>query len=232
MGDRLATIDMGWKVGCVPLFGGGGAGSPSNTMWPGPRSTSVPNYILIHTAVWPQQTWAKNWGLCRFLGAGAKSPSNAMSPGQRPTSIPSGILIHPPVWPQYTNVTSRQDNGPIEKRCYFSLWRYDRYDCLLGGDLKNEVTIHVHLTAHILETGLLTASLGGVTLCYKFDEYRVNGCVRNQTAFKCAQNDADSCVLKVWAVKCSGLAFWASLYLQVCSLGCITSFGFAGLFTF
>ena len=33
MGDRFATIDMGRKLGGVPpFFGGGGAGSPSNTM--------------------------------------------------------------------------------------------------------------------------------------------------------------------------------------------------------
>jgi len=50
--------------------------------------------ILIHPAVWPQQTWAKNWGrLCPFGGDG--SPSNTMWPGLRPTSAPSGILIHP-----------------------------------------------------------------------------------------------------------------------------------------
>jgi len=35
--------------GCAPF---GGAGSPSNTMLPGPRSTSIPN-ILIHPSVWP-----------------------------------------------------------------------------------------------------------------------------------------------------------------------------------
>ena len=32
MGDRLATIDMGRKMGAVPLLGGG-ARSPSNTLW-------------------------------------------------------------------------------------------------------------------------------------------------------------------------------------------------------
>ena len=36
MDDRLATIDMGRKLGAVPLFGGG-AGSLCNTMWPGGR---------------------------------------------------------------------------------------------------------------------------------------------------------------------------------------------------
>jgi len=51
MGDRLATIDMGRKVGVLcPLLRG--AGSPSNTTWPGPRSTPVPSGILIHPAVW------------------------------------------------------------------------------------------------------------------------------------------------------------------------------------
>ena len=55
MRDRLATIDMGRKVGdTVSLFGGGAAGSPSNTMSPGPRPTSVPSGILIYPAVWPQ----------------------------------------------------------------------------------------------------------------------------------------------------------------------------------
>jgi len=43
----LATTDMGRKLGALPLFGGG-ARYPSNTMWPGPRPTSVPSGILIH----------------------------------------------------------------------------------------------------------------------------------------------------------------------------------------
>jgi len=30
------------------------AGTPSNTMWPRPRSTSVPNGVFIHPVVWPQ----------------------------------------------------------------------------------------------------------------------------------------------------------------------------------
>jgi len=33
-----------------------GLSSPSDTMWPGPRSTSVPSGILIHPTVWPQYT--------------------------------------------------------------------------------------------------------------------------------------------------------------------------------
>jgi len=57
----------------VPLFGGG-AGSPSNTMSPGPRPTVIPSGILINPTVWPQHTWAKNWGLCLFGERGAGFP--------------------------------------------------------------------------------------------------------------------------------------------------------------
>jgi len=55
MGERLATIDMGRKLGTVSpfFFGGGAAESPSNTVWPWPRPF-VPSGILIHLAVWPQ----------------------------------------------------------------------------------------------------------------------------------------------------------------------------------
>jgi len=89
---------MGRKLGEAVLFFGGRAGSPSKTISPGPRSTSLPSAILIHPAVWPQQTWAENWGgkLCPYGGAG--SPSNTMLPGPRFTSLPSAILIHLAVW--------------------------------------------------------------------------------------------------------------------------------------
>jgi len=47
---------MGRKFGGLSPFGGGGAGSPSNTMRPGPRPTCVPSFILIWPTVWPQCT--------------------------------------------------------------------------------------------------------------------------------------------------------------------------------
>jgi len=68
MGDSLATIDGPKSWGRLLYLFFRGAGSPSNTVWPGARSTSVPSGILIHPAVWPQQTWAKNWGSCALLG--------------------------------------------------------------------------------------------------------------------------------------------------------------------
>ena len=55
---------------CCAPFVGAGSGTPSNTMWPGPRSTSISSGVLLHAAVWPQQTWAKNWGLRPFWGRG------------------------------------------------------------------------------------------------------------------------------------------------------------------
>jgi len=108
---------MGREVGdAVPLLGG--AGFPSKTTSPGPRSTSVLSVILIHPAVWPQQTWAENgWAAVPLLGRGAGSPSNTMWPGPTPTSLQSFILVHPTVWPQDANVTDRTDrqtdNGVI-----------------------------------------------------------------------------------------------------------------------
>ena len=127
-GDRLATIDMVKNRGllCPWRMGKGGAGSSSNTMWPGLRPTCVPSFTLIHPTVWPQYTNITDIGR-KFAdvplfggGVGAASPSNTMWPGLRPTCLPNGILIRPTVWPQYTYVadgqTDRQEttnNGPI-----------------------------------------------------------------------------------------------------------------------
>ena len=41
--------------GCCAPFRGG-AGSPSNTVWPGLWPTCKPSFILIHPTVWPQYT--------------------------------------------------------------------------------------------------------------------------------------------------------------------------------
>ena len=54
MGDRLARIDIGQKLGACPFFVGGESWAPSNTMSPGPRNISIPNGILMHPAGWSQ----------------------------------------------------------------------------------------------------------------------------------------------------------------------------------
>jgi len=88
IGDRGHNRHRPKSGGCCAPFRGG-AGSPSNTMWPGPKYQLRTKWHLDPPAVWPQQTWAK-------IG-GAGTPSNTVWPGLRPTSVPSGILTHPAV---------------------------------------------------------------------------------------------------------------------------------------
>ena len=110
MGDRLATMGRSVRGAAVPLSVGG-AGSPSNTMLPGP----IEAYLRTKWYPDPSSRLATIYMgrkvgelLCPFPG-GLGSPSNTLSPGPRPTCMPSFILIHPTVWPQYTNVTDRTD---------------------------------------------------------------------------------------------------------------------------
>ena len=65
----------------------GGAGSPSNTMSPGPRPASVSNGILNLD---PSNRLATT-NMGRKLG-GARSPSNTVWPEPRPTCVHSFIL--------------------------------------------------------------------------------------------------------------------------------------------
>ena len=60
---------------------------------------------MIHPAVWPQNTWAENWGLCTFFWVGELGPHliQCHALGQRPTSLPSGVAIQPAIWPQQSN---------------------------------------------------------------------------------------------------------------------------------
>jgi len=90
-GSPPNTMWPGPKTGGLCPFEGGGAGSPSNTMWPGPRPTCMPSGILIYAAIWTQRIWAENWGLCPFGRGGAGSPPNTMWPG--PTLVNVGHCI-------------------------------------------------------------------------------------------------------------------------------------------
>jgi len=119
--SHLARIDMSRKLGggAVPPFGG--AESTSNIMWPGARPTSVPSGILIHPAVWPEQTWAENWGLCPF-GGGRMCPQVTQCGPDR--GLPPYQVVSKSVQPfdvdhnTRTSQTDRHtdkhtDNGPI-----------------------------------------------------------------------------------------------------------------------
>jgi len=72
MGDPLDTWAENWEGllwgRWVPT------GSSSNTMWPGPRPSSMTSGTLIHAAIWPQQIWAENWGYAP-LGEGSWVPT-------------------------------------------------------------------------------------------------------------------------------------------------------------
>jgi len=93
-----------WEGLLCPLLGGGG--SPSNTMSPGSRPTSLPSGIL-NPAVWPQQTWAKICGLCPFWGQlGPNLTQCGLGRGLPHTKWHLEFLIHPTGWPQYT-ITDR-----------------------------------------------------------------------------------------------------------------------------
>ena len=66
--SRLGTIDMGRKLGALSLFGGGGVGSPYNTMSLGSRPTFLPSGILIYRAIWPQLVLTEYWGVVPLWG--------------------------------------------------------------------------------------------------------------------------------------------------------------------
>ena len=51
--QQIWTENLGGRL-CP--FRGGGAGSPPNTMWPGPRPTCMPSFILIRPTIWLQCT--------------------------------------------------------------------------------------------------------------------------------------------------------------------------------
>jgi len=135
MSDRLATTDIGRKLGAVLIFGR--AGSPSNTMWPGLRPTSELSGILIDAAVWPQKTWAEIGAVpLLFWGEGAGFPSNTMSPGPWPTSILSGNL----------NPSSRLAIMDVGRKLGGRLCRFWRE---LGPHLHNVAGAYLHATFHL-----------------------------------------------------------------------------------
>jgi len=118
MGDRLGTVDMCRKDGLLCHFRGRGAGSPSNTVWDGPRSTSVPSGTLIHPAIWPQQIWPKNWG---FASLGRRGLSLHLTHCVQGRGLPACQVSSGSIQPfghntptlQTDRQTGRTDNGLI-----------------------------------------------------------------------------------------------------------------------
>jgi len=103
-------------------LGEGSSGYRFITIWRRPRPTFVPSFILIHPAVWLQQTWTsdctdackacarkfRRWKVAVPLSVGQLNLHlTQCGRGPRPNCVPSFILIRPTVWPQCTNVTDR-----------------------------------------------------------------------------------------------------------------------------
>jgi len=70
-------------------FWGGGAGSPSNTVWPGPRPTCMPSFILIRPTVWPQYT-----NVSDRQTADREHRANRFTNGRRKTAESSPLTMH------------------------------------------------------------------------------------------------------------------------------------------
>jgi len=68
--SRLGTIDMGQKLGAVPPFWGGGAGSPSSTMWPGRLGRGLHPYQVAPWSIEPfgHNIYGPKLGGCAPLG--------------------------------------------------------------------------------------------------------------------------------------------------------------------
>jgi len=107
IGNRMATIDIGQIVRVLCPFLGG-AGFPSNTMWPGPRRISSGS--LIHPAVWPQQTWAEFRKLVAVPLWGELGPYLTQC-GRAEAYLHA--IFHQT---DRTDSTDRQDNGPIARK--------------------------------------------------------------------------------------------------------------------
>jgi len=82
---------------------------------PGPRPSSIPSHILIHAAIWPQQIWAENWGVCAPLGEGelgSHLTQCGQGRGLRACQV-SSWSVEPFVHNTPTLQTDMTDNGPI-----------------------------------------------------------------------------------------------------------------------
>jgi len=90
MGDRARAKSGG---GCYAPFRGG-AGSPYNTMSPGPRPTSVPSGILIHPTVWPQYTNDTDRQTDRQTGQRCRSIGRTVNCNGRPIENTSVVLSY------------------------------------------------------------------------------------------------------------------------------------------
>jgi len=75
----------------------------------------MPSGILIHAAIWPQQIWAENWGLCPFGGGELGSHLTQCGQG-RGLYLNAKFHLDPSkrlATVHQRHRQDRQDNGPI-----------------------------------------------------------------------------------------------------------------------
>jgi len=110
---------MGRKMGAaVALSGGGEVGSPSNTVWPGLRPTSVVStkwHLNSSSRLATIDTWAEKWKLLcpAFLGGeelGLHLTQCRLGRGLPPYQM---AVIHPTVWLVTIHQRHRQTNKPV-----------------------------------------------------------------------------------------------------------------------
>ena len=94
----------------------GGAGSPSNTMPPGPRPTSVPSGILIHLTVWPHNT---------NVGDRQTGQTGQRSRGIERTVSSNGRPQKPGIYTRVPRCMDKSNRDPVEAENSFAL-------CVIG----------------------------------------------------------------------------------------------------
>ena len=88
-------------MGALSPFGGGGAGSPSNTMWPGPRPTCTPSFVLIRRTVWTNRAVVTNGRpktVCPMLSDRCLSVCPVLSVSDVLALWPNGCTDHDETW--------------------------------------------------------------------------------------------------------------------------------------
>jgi len=78
-----------------------------DTMSPGPRSSLLRSGILIHPAIWPQQTWAENWRAVPLWG-------DELGPHLTQCGLDQGLSVCPRPYAHTTARTWMQLGGLVE----------------------------------------------------------------------------------------------------------------------
>ena len=152
-------------------------------MSPGPRPTSIPSGILIHPSVWPQWTWAENWGAVSHLGGGAGPQLTQCGQGKTTARHSNYSGFHTIVWQlllRYERGDIRITSKPVIStrnvstiNCISSLVSEGADSCLWNycrtGLQISHYTYHNYSTSlwGYYQQGKVSLSSQNVKLCYR-----------------------------------------------------------------